>query len=518
LNDRGEISHEELKTFVSSQTLRYLLDKGILQVSTYNIEGIKIRGLKQREFKSFGNTPCSGIYINLPLRERLKKLIQYAENIIAEGGDFLLIVPELELFEYYHKELYPIFGDRLVVFNSKLPEKEKLKNWFLTARDFPKIFLTTPKWSFAPLKKLSAVWLEEESSPSYKMEKRPYFNLKRLAFDLVKLTGAKLFISSEPPSLEIYLLKNRFEEKLEKNKPVKVFLYEALNPFREDTFLEVVRNYAGKEVLFLVPKKGYSNLYCPRCGHFEECPRCDVLLTLTEDGNAICNLCGYETELKNCTRCGEELQPFGYGVDRVKEIVERYIGNEEAKHFQYSTHPPAIGKYDAVFILFSDLLLSVPDFRKGEDLFQYLIKAKNRIKDNGFMFIHTRDSEHHAYTALAEDNTKVFYTSEVEYRKALKLPPFSRIYLVAINLSEEKEELAKKLFRELNTKLKPLGVEVSFSKAPIFRLREKYRYQVLVKMPLEMEKEIFRETVKVLKEIRNHYKFARIIPNPRSVV
>jgi primosomal protein N' len=78
--------------------------------------------------------------------------------------------------------------------------------------------------------------------------------------------------------------------------------------------------------------------------------------------------------------------------------------------------------------------------------------------------------------------------------------------------------LAKKLFRELNTKLKPLGVEVSFSKASIFRLREKYRYQVLVKMPLKMEKGIFRETVKVLKEIRNRYKFVRIIPNPRSVV
>ncbi|RTZ69391.1 MAG: hypothetical protein DSZ30_02695, partial [Aquificaceae bacterium] len=508
------LEREELLSFgISSQTLRYTVEKGILKRVTYNLPPFRGDLLKSpRGVYAPLNPPNRWELRNLPLEERIETLLRVGEWVISQGGDFLVLVPELELLEEFHRRFGEVFGDRAVVYAETLPQKEKIKNWFKTAEGYGKIFITTPQWLFAPLKNPLAVYIEDEGHLSYKMFRNPYFNLKRLAFEYAKLLRAKLIVSSEPPSVEQFLISKTFEVQSNENQPQRVLL-EGKNPFEDGVLIQYLRR-EGKH-LILTPKRGYSNLYCQRCGVVLECPRCEVYLTYHSEGFVECPVCGFKTEKRECPRCGETAKPFGYGIERVKETVKSFIPEGE---FTFSTHPPQRGEFDTVVVLFADSILSVPDFRKGEEFYRYLVKAQNRTKRGGLFLLHTLQSQHHAVSSLLEGKSPIFYLNELEFRKLLELPPFARLYLVAINLKEENEELALKVFRQLRGSLKFTPAQVEFSKAPTFRLREKYRYQILVKLPLKLEEGELKKTAKVLRELKNSYPFVRVIPNPRSLV
>ena len=509
-NERGSPLTREDLIGISSQTIAYLLKKGILTKERSLLKPFRNKPLKEiplREYPS-KEPPDKLLLKNLSPEERFEKIVPFAEWFLQNGKDFLVLVPEYSLLEFYAERFYRIFGDRTVVYSETLPQRERIKNWFLAAEDFPKIFITTPQRLFAPLKNLGGIYVDDEGAPAYKMERSPYFNLKRLAFALAKLLKGKLIVSSNPPSVEQFLISKTFEVEERKIKTQTVLLNERI-PFGDGILTELLRK--GERVLVLVPKRGYSYLKCPRCGKVLECPRCESFLTLQREGYAECSLCGYRTEELLCPSCGEETKPFGYGIERVKEILKDIAPPQT----EFSTTPPHFGRFDTVALLFADTILSVPDYRKGEEFFNYLWRAKNLLTEDGTFILHTLQGEHHAVKALLEGDENTFYLTEVEYRKLLELPPFARLYLVAIKLSEENEAFAKNLYRELKTLL-PHGVEVSFSKSPTFRLRETYRYQVLVKLPLRVEFNILKKTAKVLREFKNRYRFVRVIPNPRS--
>jgi primosomal protein N' (replication factor Y) len=513
-----EVSQDEIKEAgVSSATLRLLEKKGIIEKVVYTVADIKPSALLRQGVLKAQEPPRRGLFENLKTNQRLEKALSFSEWALKNSKDVLIVVPTLELLKVYHQRFMEIFGDRVVVFNDNLPTKERLKNWFYPAnKGFPKIFLTTPKWIFAPISNLGLIIAEDESSPFYKLQRHPYFNMKKLIFELAKYTRSALVLFSQPPSVEIYLKRNHFEVEEEKNFP-KVEVYEGKNPLKDNGFISRLRSLEG-ETLVLVPKKGYSNLYCSRCQVFIECPRCEVFLTLTEDRQiAQCPLCGYKTQPKECPHCGSPLKREGFGVERVKEVVSFYLPEERAF---YGTSPNLFWdkEFDNVLILFADTLLSSPDFRRREEFLDYLTKAALLLKNpsEGLFFVHSNHMEEDIIKAL-QGQKEEFYKNELQMRELLQLPPFSWLYLVAINLKEDKEDLAKEIYREIKTALLPFKeIEVLYSKAPIFKLREKYRYQVLVKIPAKVDREIFKKALKVLKEIRNRYKYVRVIPNPRS--
>ncbi|HIP98347.1 MAG TPA: hypothetical protein EYH37_03140 [Aquifex aeolicus] len=503
---------ELLRLGISSPTLRYMEEKGLLKRVTYSLPPFRGELLKSpRGVYSPINPPSRWELRNLPLEERIETLLRMGEWVISQGGDFLVLVPELELIEEFYPRLSEVFGDRAVVYAETLLQKEKIKNWFKSAEDYGKIFITTPRWLFAPLKNPLAVYVEDEGHPSYKMFQSPYFNLKRLAFEYAKLVGAKLIVSSEPPSVEQFLISKTFEVRSKETKPQRVLL-EGKNPFEDGILIQYLRR-EGKH-LILTPKKGYSNLYCQRCGVLLECPRCEVYLAY-HFNFVECPVCGFKAEKTECPRCGEGTKSFGYGIERVKETVKSLIPEGD---FTFSTHPPQRGEFDSVAVLFADSILSIPDFRKGEEFYRYLIKAQNRTKKGGLFLLHTLQSHHHAVVSLLKGDSSLFYLKELEFRKLLEFPPFSRLYLVAINLEEENEQLALKIFNRLKEALKFTSAQVEFSKAPTFRLREKYRYQILVKLPLKLEDRELQKISKVLRGLKISYRRARVIPNPRSLV
>jgi len=82
---------------------------------------------------------------------------------------------------------------------------------------------------------------------------------------------------------------------------------------------------------------------------------------------------------------------------------------------------------------------------------------------------------------LKENNRESFLSEEMRARKLLKMPPYGK--LVGIIISSKKNELAYQTAKQIVQKapfisgLEVLGPVV----APIAKLRDKYRYRLLIK-------------------------------------
>jgi primosomal protein N' (replication factor Y) len=81
---------------------------------------------------------------------------------------------------------------------------------------------------------------------------------------------------------------------------------------------------------------------------------------------------------------------------------------------------------------------------------------------------------------ILDSDYEGFYLDEIENRKILKYPPFSRIINIIISSLDEKglEKVAFKYYEDVkNDKLEIYGP----MKAPIYRVKNRYRYQIFIK-------------------------------------
>jgi primosomal protein N' (replication factor Y) len=107
-----------------------------------------------------------------------------------------------------------------------------------------------------------------------------------------------------------------------------------------------------------------------------------------------------------------------------------------------------------------------------------------RAEKEGVIYLQTFHTDHPAIQAAAGHDTETFWKRELELRKALNYPPFSKLALMVYRSLEEKKaqaaaEAAAKILRRGSEKL---AVEV-YGPAPagIAKLRGQYRYQILMK-------------------------------------
>jgi primosomal protein N' (replication factor Y) len=127
-----------------------------------------------------------------------------------------------------------------------------------------------------------------------------------------------------------------------------------------------------------------------------------------------------------------------------------------------------------VGIVLADTGLGLPDFRAGERTFQLIAQVTGRAgrgEKPGRVV-----ARNHDYAGM--------YAREIELRKALGYPPFSRIVNVKIEATEDKyvQEAAAglaNLARKFQKRSEPeiLGP----APAPLTRLRDRYRWQLLIK-------------------------------------
>jgi primosomal protein N' (replication factor Y) len=138
-----------------------------------------------------------------------------------------------------------------------------------------------------------------------------------------------------------------------------------------------------------------------------------------------------------------------------------------------------------VGVVHADLGLAVPDFRCAERTFQILTQVAGRAgrgDRRGRVVLQTYRPDHVAIGAAARHDFETFAVAELEARRELGYPPFSRMASlrvegVALASVESLAEAVGRALRELARKTEGLIVRGP-APAPIERIRNRYRFQL----------------------------------------
>jgi primosomal protein N' (replication factor Y) len=145
-----------------------------------------------------------------------------------------------------------------------------------------------------------------------------------------------------------------------------------------------------------------------------------------------------------------------------------------------------------VAALLADTSLNLPDFRAAERTFQLLSQVAGRSgrgDDPGRVIVQTYSPDHYTMRHLPQHDYRGFFAEEIEFRRAVNYPPFSRLVSLRVDgpkadvVEVKAKALAQSLREQLARKAKwREHIEVlGPAPAPILKLRNRYRWQLLLK-------------------------------------
>jgi primosomal protein N' (replication factor Y) len=274
----------------------------------------------------------------------------------------------------------------------------------------------------------------------------------------------------------------------------------------------------GEQTMLLLNRRGFSSVVaCRSCGHRLECVNCAVTLTYhRRDRRMLCHYCGYAERVPSrCPKCESEHVYFlGTGSEKVEEELHREFPTARVARMdrdtvtgkrQYETILEGFrdGNYDIlvgtqmiakghdipnvtlVGVVSADVGLGMPDFRAAERSFQLLTQVAGRAGRGelpGIVVVQTINPEHYAVRFAAAQDYGLFYEKEIQFRKMMRYPPFAALANIVVRGQKQEDALRKSaelshLLTPPPEKLRVLGP----AEAPVPRLKDEFRYQILLK-------------------------------------
>jgi len=135
-----------------------------------------------------------------------------------------------------------------------------------------------------------------------------------------------------------------------------------------------------------------------------------------------------------------------------------------------------------------DAGLAMPDFRSAERTYQLLTQVAGRAGRGdrpGKVIIQTYHPEHYAVVCARAQDYEGFYQREINFRRMMNYPPFCALVNILIHDKEvtKAHGAADRLATELRQAAQDPGMirVLGPAPAPLARLRNEYRFQVLIK-------------------------------------
>lgn len=468
----------------------------------------------------------------------------------------LILVPEISLTTQWLERFQRRFGVRPACWHSNLSSKERTDTWKAIVEGRVKVVVGARSALFLPYTKLGLIVIDESHDQSFKQEDVVNYQGRDMAVVRAKIEHFPLILSTATPDIEtlvnvdegkydIVRLTSRYADAtlpeikiidMKKDKPMKGAW--GVSWLAPNLVKAIDDNLHRREqsVLFL-NRRGYAPLLvCRDCGYRMQCPSCSAWLTEHKNaGRLVCHHCGYVDEIPSiCPHCGsnEGLTACGPGVERVAEEVcmrfptakveilssdnagtfsamSKIIAKMERREIDILVGTQIIAKghhfpdLTLVGIVDADLGLMSSDLRAQERTYQLLSQVSGRAgraEKNGTVYIQTLYPENNVLKSLLNNDRDSFINIEKSSRKLLNYPPYGK--LAAIIISGHNQQKALKTAASFG-QTAPHSAHVSVlgpAPAPMFLLRDKYRYRLLLKTERNINiQKVLREWLKMVK-------------------
>lgn len=424
-----------------------------------------------------------------------------AARILAEGGDVLMLVPEIALTTQLVTRIRRIFGGRATTYHSKLTPRRRTETFLRLCRsEGGGNFVVGARSSlFLPLANLRLVIVDEEHDSGYKQsEPAPRYHARDAALMLAQLHGAHALLGSATPSLESYVSARtgRFgeavlNEKYGGGELPKVIISDTMRAVkrgeRQSHFNKIVtdaiaeRLERGEQILLFQNRRGVSPyVACDKCGAPVRCPHCNVAMSLHGGGRLVCHYCGRtEPKPRFCPSCREgQIINMGFGTEKVEAEIAALFPQARVLRLDRDTTPSESaclriteaferGEADILVgtqiitkgfdfprvtlavMLNADNLLNAPDYRAAERAFQTIMQFAGRGGRRGVrgeVIIQTSDPQHPVLRQAERYDYEGMARQQTAERRDFGYPPYAR--LIAITLRWRDEAVLRKAAAE----------------------------------------------------------------------
>jgi len=466
------------------------------------------------------------------------------ERTRAAGKRSLILVPEISLTPQLLDRLQARFPGKVGVLHSALTAGERWEEWWRIIRGEVDVVVGARSAIFAPVPALGLIVVDEEHDSSYKQEEGLRYNARDVAVVRAKLLDCPVVLGSATPAIESYEnsragrytlleLKRRVERR---SLPAveTVDLREVWSAANSDKprLLSVLLTQAlrdnlarQRQSLVFLNRRGFANfLQCRLCGFVLRCAHCSVTLTFHKgEGIVLCHHCGWHQHAPEaCPHCAHPaFLPVGFGTEQLEQELAEILpgariarmdrdttvkrGSQEKLIRQWQrgeidvlvgtqmiTKGHDVSGVTLVGAVLADLSLNLPDFRAAERTFQLLSQVAGRAgrgDEPGRVIVQTYNPEHYALRHVPAHDYPAFFAEELEFRRALQYPPFSRLVHLRLEGAPAGaiEKQAKLLGEWLRDQCRRstssyAGIEVlGPAPAPIMKLRGRFRWQILLK-------------------------------------
>ena len=432
------------------------------------------------------------------------------------------------------------FPRGVAVLHSGLTTAERWRQWWRISYGEILVVVGARSALFAPVRKLGLIVVDEEHDSSYKQEEGIRYHARDLAVVRGHLSKCPVLLGSATPSVESFYNcragRYRLLELSQRvaKRPLPEVEIVDLRKGREGRSSETLfsprlitalqENHARQQQsLIFLNRRGFANfLQCGSCGFVLRCPHCSISLTYhLKERRVYCHHCGfYQTKSDHCPGCGNlSFSEVGFGTEKLEEDLRRLVPRARIGRMDRDTTSRRgsqerifrmwergeldilvgtqmiakghdVGGVTLVGVIFADLSLNLPDFRSVEKTFQLISQVAGRAgrgTEPGRVIVQTFAPDHYCFQYAARHDYSGFFEVEMTFREGLLYPPFQR--LVHLRLEGAIQEHVARKSRELAEKLRGDNVSqpaieiLGPAAAPIAKLRNRYRWHILLKGP-----------------------------------
>ncbi len=456
-----------------------------------------------------------------------------AIKAMPEGRQAIVLVPEIAITAQIIERFRSHFREQVVFFHSGLSIGERITQWWKMRNGEARVVIGVRSGVFAPFTNIGLIIIDEEQEGSFKQFEGLRYNARDVALARAQLEGSKIVLGSATPSMEAFYAADRgkfkyleLKHRVARRKMPEVEIVDMTKATKETLsfstqLLDALKDNVAKghQSLIMLNRRGYSPFFiCTDCGYTYKCPACSITLIYHKDTNTLnCHYCNSYLEPQDkCPECkGSGVKYLGSGTQRVEEDIRLLMPTLTIQRMDRDTTQKKLSHYRIIkqmetkkldvllgtqmvakghdfpnvtlsAVVSADIALNLPDFRSAERAFQLFTQLAGRAgrgEVSGKAFIQTYEPEHYVFAYVKNHDYRAFYNNEIEMRKELSYPPFSK--LIRIIFSFRTKESAARNIKNITSRIKRLnqrGVEIlGPAPAPIEKIRSLWRWHLVLK-------------------------------------